>query len=330
MNWVASHALLQTNLELRSSPLLLSQVVETAHHGNQEEGQVLATVTAFLDSLSDKPPPLTETHKHVLPSAYAVDWRAHAGELIQTPRNAYVAEMERRLERMREAGLRSFVQSLADPAASADTGLPPPRVWVDAGQGIAAVWAGFGMRSNGEEKYRGVGAFTLYSTSSSEQTEEEGKRGGGRWKIAAFADSRWDPEYFRPRPTPDAQATEELLATARAFTALLNSGKGDTDAAVLPGCITHRLDKNGLYSEPFQGLLLADETTGQQQRRNIEVLDGEGRAVGGVGFLWMHYAVGTAQEDGQMRTRSTATLTFLQRNGKWLVSGVQEAERLAS
>ncbi|KAK8088458.1 hypothetical protein PG997_003419 [Apiospora hydei] len=254
------------------------------HHGNQEEeDQVLATVTAFLDSVSEKPTPLTETHKHVLPSAYAVDWRVHAGELIQTPRNAYVAEMERRLDRMREAGLRSFVQALADP--------PPARTRA--------------CRRRGSGSMRGKG-LPRSGRGSTEEVGESG--GGGGWKIAAFVDSRWDPEYFRPRPTAVAQATEELLAAARAFTDLLNSGKG---------------------SELFQDLLLADETAGQQ-RRNIEVLNGEGRAVGGVGFLWMHYTVVMTQEDGQTPIRGTATLTFLQRNGKWLVSGVQEAERLSS
>ncbi|KAK8055669.1 hypothetical protein PG993_000896 [Apiospora rasikravindrae] len=306
-------------------------------HKTQED-QVLATVTAFLDSLSDKPPPLTETHKHVLPSAYAVDWRAHAGELIQTPRDAYVAEMERRLDRMREAGLRSFVQALVDDdAAVAEMGLPPRRVWVDAEKGIAAVWAGFVMRSNGEEKYRGVGAFTLYHDSCFRQQEkaEENKSGDG-WKIVAFVDSRWDPEYFRPRPTADAQATEELLAAARAFTDLLNSGKGGAEAAVLPGCITHRLDKNGLRSGLLQDLMPASDdnggakTTGQKERRKVDVLDGEGRAVGGVGFLWLHYTVVTTRQDGQTTARGATTLTFLQRNGKWLVSGVQEAERLSS
>ncbi|KAK6865382.1 hypothetical protein PG995_001910 [Apiospora arundinis] len=79
---------------------------------NGTEAQVLAAVTGFLDSISGQETPLVETRKHVLPSAYAVDWRAHCGELIQTPPNEYVAEMERRLNRMRNDGLRSFVQTL--------------------------------------------------------------------------------------------------------------------------------------------------------------------------------------------------------------------------
>ncbi|KAK8138019.1 hypothetical protein PG984_001399 [Apiospora sp. TS-2023a] len=295
--------------------------------------EVLAAVTGFLDSFSDKPTPLTEARKFILPSAYAVDWRAHAGELIQTTQNEWVAEMERRLDRMRDAGLSSFVQALA--ATTYD--LPPPRVWVDSEQGIAAVWAGFVMRSNGEEKYRGVGAFTLYRTS---KEEEEGGAGSGTgWKIAAYVDARWDPEYFRPRPTDEKQATDELLAAARAFTDLVNSGTGGSEDAarglVLPNCITHRLDnKNGLQSALFEDPLreesIATEGTGRLGRK-VEVLDGEGRVVAGVGFLWMHYTVVTASGEtgaGQTMSRGTATLTFLQRNGKWLVSGIQEAERL--
>ncbi|KAK8050169.1 hypothetical protein PG994_011899 [Apiospora phragmitis] len=278
------------------------------NNGKQED-RVLATVTGFLDSVSDKPTPLTETHKYVLPSAYAVDWRAHAGELIQTPRNAYVAEMERRLDRMRDADLSSFVQAMA----TTDTDLPPPRVWVDAGQGIAAVWAGFVMKPNGEEKYRGVGAFTLYHQQQTEEEESGGGGGGGGWKIAALVDALWDPEVSE--------------AAVR--------------DAVLPDCITHRLDnKSGLQSVLLQDiLLLADDdgpriTGQQQQRRKSDVLDGDGRAVAGVGFLWMHYTVVRTQEEEagaeQTATRGTASLTFLQRNGKWLVSGVQEAERLPS
>ncbi|KAK7970105.1 hypothetical protein PG996_001460 [Apiospora saccharicola] len=304
-----------------------------ADNGKQDH-EVLAAVTGFLDSFSDKPTPLTETRNFVLPSTYAVDWRAHAGELIQTTQNEWLAEMERRLDRMRDAGLSSFVQALA---ATTDD-LPPPRVWIDAEQGIAAVWAGFVMRSNGEEKYRGVGAFTLYR-SSKEEEEEGGGGGGAGWKIAAYVDARWDPEYFRPQPTDEKQATDELLAAARAFTDLVNSGtEGSEDAAlgsVLPNCITHRLDdKNGLQSALLEDLLreenILTEGTGRRIRK-VEVLDGEGRVVAGVGFLWMHYTVVTASGEtgaGQTTARGTATLTFLQRNEKWLVSGMQEAERL--
>lgn len=303
----------------------------------EQDDEVLAAVTGFLDSFSDKPTPLTEARNYVLPSAYAVDWRAHAGELIQTTQNEWVAEMERRLDRMRDAGLRSFVQALA---ATADD-LTPPRVWVDAGQGIAAVWAGFVMRSNGEEKYRGVGAFTLYHCPRQQTVKgaEEGG-GGGDWKIAAFVDVRWDPEYFRPRPTDEKQVTVELLAVARAYTDLVNSGMGSSEAAVrdvvLPNCITHRLNHaNGLQSVLFRDLLQEENTVAkkktEQQRRKVDVLDGEGRVVAGVGFLWMHYTVVTTPEEagaGRTTTKGTATLTFLQRNGKWLVSGTQEAERL--
>ncbi|KAK6842895.1 hypothetical protein PG987_003755 [Apiospora arundinis] len=299
---------------------------------NGTEAQVLAAVTGFLDSISGQETPLAETRKHVLPSAYAVDWRAHCGELIQTPPNEYVAEMERRLNRMRNDGLRSFVQTLT----TAEGDLPSPQVWVDADQGIAAVWAGFAMKSNGEEKYRGITA--------DRGGEGGGKCGGEGWKIAAFVDTRWDPEYFRPRPMADAQATEELLAAARVFTDLLNSGKEEPSGvalqdAVLPGCITHRLDESGLQSLLFQDLLLVGNSkakaTGQQQQwqRKVDVLDGEGRVVAGVGFLWMHYTVAILTPragDEQAKTRGTATLTFLQKNGKWLVSGVQEAEHLTS
>lgn len=307
---------------------------------NGTEAQVLAAVTGFLDSISGQETPLVETRKHVLPSAYAVDWRAHCGELIQTPPNEYVAEMERRLNRMRNDGLRSFVQTLT----TAEGGLPSPRVWIDAGQGIAAVWAGFAMKSNGEEKYRGVGAFTLYYRTRQTEKGEGEECGGEGWKIAAFVDARWDPEYFRPRPMADAKATEELLAAARVFTDLLNYGKEEPSGvalqdAVLPGCITHRLDKSGLQSLLFQDLLLVDNSkakaTGQQQQcqRKVDVLDGEGRVVAGVGFLWMHYTVAILTPragDEQTKTQGTATLTFWQKNGKWVVSGVQEAEHLTS
>ncbi|KAK8873466.1 hypothetical protein PGQ11_003980 [Apiospora arundinis] len=307
---------------------------------NGTEAQVLAAVTGFLDSISGQETPLAETRKHVLPSAYAVDWRAHCGELIQTPPNEYVAEMERRLNRMRSDGLRSFVQTLT----TAEGDLPSPRVWVDAGQGIAAVWAGFAMKSNGEEKYRGVGAFTLYHRSRQTEEGEGEKCGGEGWKIAAFVDARWDSEYFRPRPMTDAQATEDLLAAARVFTDLQNSGKEEPSGvalqdAVLPGCITHRLDESGLQSLLFQDLLLVDNSkakvAGQQQQwqRKVDVLDGEGRVVAGVGLLWMHYTVAMLTSragDEQTKTQGTATLTFLQKDGKWLVSGVQEAEHLNS
>ncbi|KAK7924299.1 hypothetical protein PG985_006353 [Apiospora marii] len=310
-----------------------------AGKGKQDD-EVLAAVTGFLDSFSDKPTPLAETRNRVLPSAYVVDWRAHAGELIRTAQNEWVDEMERRLDRMRDAGLRSFVQVLA---ATADE-LPPPRVWVDAGQGIAAVWAGFAMRSNGEEKYRGVGAFTLYQcpqqkTVKKDEGGDGGGGGDGDWKIAAYVDARWDPEYFRPRPTEDEQATGELLAAARALADLVNSETENSgDAArclVLPNCITHRLDnKNGLHSVLFEGLLAEKDAVAKetgQHGRKVEVLDGEGRVVAGVGFLWMHYTVVATPEEtgaGQTTTKGTATLTFLQKNGKWLVSGMQEAERL--
>ncbi|KAK6865383.1 hypothetical protein PG995_001911 [Apiospora arundinis] len=142
----------------------------------------------------------------------------------------------------------------------------------------------------------------------------------------------------------DAKATEELLAAARVFTDLLNYGKEEPSGvalqdAVLPGCITHRLDKSGLQSLLFQDLLLVDNSkakaTGQQQQcqRKVDVLDGEGRVVAGVGFLWMHYTVAILTPragDEQTKTQGTATLTFWQKNGKWVVSGVQEAEHLTS
>lgn len=297
------------------------------------DDEVLALVTGFLDSFSGKPTPLTETRKFVLPSAYVVDWRAHAGELIRTAQNVWVDEMERRLDRMRDAGLRSFVQALA---ATADD-LPSPRVWADVGQGIAAVWAGFVMSANGEEKYRGVGAFTLYHCPLQQTVKEE--EGGSGWKIAAYVDARWDPEYFRPRPMVNKQATGELLAAARALTDLVNSETGDLGDAVrgvvLPNCITHRLDnKNRLQSVLIEDLLAEKDivTKGtRKRRRKVDVLDGEGRVAAGMGFLWMHYAVVTTPEEpdaGKNKARGTATLTFLQRNGKWLVSGIQEAERL--
>ncbi|KAK8113832.1 hypothetical protein PG999_005901 [Apiospora kogelbergensis] len=308
-----------------------------AANGKEEE-HVLRTVTGFLDSVSEQETPLAAARKHVLPSAYAVDWRAHCGELLQTPPNEYVAEMERRLDRMRGDGLRSFVQALTTAAGD----LPAPQIWVDAGQGIAAVWAGFNMKSNGEEKYRGTGAFTLYYSPRQQQTEEESSAGSaGDWRVVAFVDARWDPEYFRPRPVADVQATEELLAAARAFTGLLESEQEESAAAalrdvVLPGCIMHRLDdESGLQSLPFQDLILVYGSSAKpvaQQRRRVDVLDGEGRVVAGMGFLWMHYTVTmtTSREanDVQTTTRGTATLTFLQRNEYWLVSGVQEAERL--
>lgn len=260
-----------------------------------EKEDVLAAVTGFMESFANTKPPFSETLSYLLPESFAVS--SYPGGVVQSTLADFVLRLEERLLRIYEAGAISADQTLVEPG---------PDVWVH--ERFAAVWSGYSFKVEGEQKMRGSAVLSLIR-------RDEG------WKIAAIADTLWG-EGDAP-PPPVREATPELMAPILEYMQLLNDKK-EIFRPLLPG--------GGVtvarFPAPPKAILwpeLYETMKGMLERAPgyVEhlVMDWEGRIVGDLGFVWSPF---TVTLDGKLKIRGYNIFTLLKKDGKWLISGIQD------
>jgi hypothetical protein len=263
-----------------------------------DKEEVLASINGFLTSMSNKKPPFPDAHKYILPESYAV--LSHPDGLVQCTLADLVTYIEEKLAKVYESGATSAEESLVEPG---------PDVWV--GGRFAAVWAGYSLKVDGEEKLRGVSAFTLF------------KREDG-WKIGAIADKQW--EAGEEAPPFAEEVTAEMMEPSLELCRLLNEERWDeVMGLMLPGSgATYMRFPHTLlmvqWPEFFSRMraMLEKAKPGYVEQK---LMDWEGRICGDVGLVWTPFTVAL---DGEVRIRGYNIFTMLKRDGKWLISGAQD------
>ncbi|ORY67808.1 uncharacterized protein BCR38DRAFT_428209 [Pseudomassariella vexata] len=263
-----------------------------------EKQEVLATVNGFLKSISKQKPHSPNILEYILPDSFAV--LSHQDELIQCTLGELIPRLEGKFSKIIESGTTSAGESIPE---------PDPDIWVH--ERFAAVWNGFSIQVDGVEELHGASAFTLL-------------RGDDGWKIAALADTQWKADKQDP-PRLVKEATPELMAPVLDLVQLLNDEKWDeVMRPMLPGGgATYSRFPNTLlhmlWPEFYARMrVMLERAPGYVEQK---LMDWEGRMIGDLGFVWTPFTVAM---DGELRIRGFNIFTLLRKDGKWLISGVQD------
>ncbi|PMD36171.1 hypothetical protein L207DRAFT_515894 [Hyaloscypha variabilis F] len=262
-----------------------------------EQEEVLAAVKGFLASISNKKPPFAAALNFVLPDSYAA--LSHPEGLIQCKLGELISRLEEDISKIYESGAKSVEVSLFEPG---------PDVWV--GGRFAAFWAGYSFKVDGEEKKRGVNAFTLF------------KREDG-WKIGGLADTQWEASEAPPQFVNEV--TSEMMAPNLDLCVLLNDEKWDqVIELMLPGGgATYQRFPHTLltpyWPEFFSKMReMLEKSSGYVEQK---LMDWDGRSAGELGLVWTPF---TVTVDGDLKVVGYNIFTMLKRDGKWLISGCQD------
>lgn len=147
-------------------------------------------------------------------------------------------------------------------------------------------------------------------------------KGDDGWKIAGVADTQFNPGETPPLTS---EATAELKAPILELVQLINDKKWDeVSRPLLPGGgATHAKFPNttsASWDEFYATLRKRFESINGKVDQKITEWDG--RILGNLGFVWASYVVTV---DGEIKEKGFNVFTLLERDGKWLISGLQTA-----
>ncbi|KAJ7268171.1 hypothetical protein B0H12DRAFT_1097369 [Mycena haematopus] len=264
---------------------------------NDDSTAILATVQDFVAALSHNPPAESQAQTHVLPDSFAL--LSHPDEFRQTRLAQMVTDTCAKIAHMLETGATSVEEVIVEPG---------PEVWVHAN--LAAVWAGYSVRIDGVERARGVNAISLLNVP------------GEGWKISGAADTQWAADA----PSPPAD-DEGLMKPIEAFFEHLKKREweGMVSVVIPGGGVTLSRPPAApmflTFPELFERLKAITDAAPPGTVLEEPIFDVQTRSIGDLGFAWTP-CVTTA--NGVLRSKGTNIFTLLKRDGRWIITGIQD------
>jgi hypothetical protein len=282
--------------------------MSSSSHFNNEQTQALAVVNDFHGYFSS-PPPFTQGSRFTIPQGLiTVPFPPEMGGLKTENFKDMYERVSGLLAKTQEAGPTGFKHQLAKPEAE---------VWVSGD--IAAVLVGWSASMDG----RGEFVHTVHLVTLHRLPEDESSD-GNPWRIVGSVDmNHLSPDI--PAPPVETGPLSEIITP---FEALLTHIKAQDWEAItpllLPGAgATVWQDsqdpKTFLWPEYIKHLQ-AQAKSGSAVEKKL--LNCEARRCADVGFVWAPFVI---EVDGEEHAQGVSVCTFRLEDGKWLISGLQEA-----
>ncbi|WZH45348.1 uncharacterized protein QYS62_006401 [Fusarium acuminatum] len=277
-------------------------------HLNSEQAQVLAVVNDFHEYFSS-PPPFTQGSRFTIPQGLiTVPFPPEMGGLKTENFRDMYERVSGLLAKTQEAGPTGFKHQLAKPEAE---------VWVTGD--IAAVLVGWSASMDG----RGEFVHTVHLVTLHRLPEEKSSV-GNPWRIVGSVDMNHLPPDIIAPPVETGPLSEVIAP----FEALLTHIKAQDWEAITPLLLPGAGATVWQDSKTPETFLWPEYIKHLQAQAKIglavekKLLNSEARRCADLGFMWAPFVI---EVDSQEQAKGVSVCTFRLEDGKWLISGLQEA-----